>query len=293
MKLSGKMLLGLALVTAQTVTAITVNPYQGIVERNVFSLKPAPPPPSVDPPKPPASKIILTGITTILGMKQALMKTAATAGKPGEAKGEQSYILTEGQREGDIEVMEIDEKAGTVKVTQDGTVFVLNFDKDGQKPTAGAPGVPPPVIPPPTGFGAPAGIPAPQPATMPKFNMPVRPLRTGAAGTAANTGGFGNPGMSGTPGGFGSPYSGGVQGQQPAAQLTPEASALLIEAERERLQQSGSPLANLMPITRATPAGAPGSVQAPSTGPETPTPQQPAFPPTFPGRNIPPPPAPQ
>src|SRR5882762_4119031 len=57
------------------------NPYQGIVDRNVFGLKPPPPPPDPEVNKPPPPKIILTGITTIFGNKRALMK-APVAAKP-------------------------------------------------------------------------------------------------------------------------------------------------------------------------------------------------------------------
>src|ERR1043166_4619715 len=42
-------------------------------------------------------------------------------------------------------------------------------------------------------------------------------------------------------------------------QLNRDQSALIIEAERERLRQAGDPMANLMPITHLTPAGAPGT----------------------------------
>ena len=135
------------------------NPYQSIVDRNVFSLKPPPPP--ADPAeanKPTALKITLTGITTILGNKRVLMKTAPTPGKAGaEPKTEQSYILTEGQREGDIEVIEIDEKAGSVKVNNAGTVQTLTFEKDGAK----LPATPAPAVP-----GAP-GLPGAQPPGLP------------------------------------------------------------------------------------------------------------------------------
>src|SRR5262245_16734768 len=80
------------------------NPYQGIVDRNVFGLKPTPPPaPPPEPPKPPASKITLTGIITY-GGKRALLKAAAparpgVAGKGGEPGKELSLTLKEGQRE--------------------------------------------------------------------------------------------------------------------------------------------------------------------------------------------------
>jgi hypothetical protein len=108
------------------------NPYQGIAERNVFNLKPPPPATPPEPPPPPAPKITLTGITTILGNKRALLKLQEPA-KPPQAAKEVSYILTEGQRDGDIEILAIDEQAGTVKVNNHGTVQELSFDKDGVK----------------------------------------------------------------------------------------------------------------------------------------------------------------
>ena len=108
------------------------NPYQGIVERNVFNLKPPPPVGPPEPPPAPVPKITLTGITTILGNKRALMKVLEPP-KPPQAAKEESYILTEGQRDGEIEVLAIDEQAGTVKVNNHGTVQELTFDKDGAK----------------------------------------------------------------------------------------------------------------------------------------------------------------
>ena len=98
------------------------NPYlENITNRNVFSLKPIPPPPDpaeLNKPKP--SKITLTGIMTILGKKQALMKAPPLPpSKPGEQPKEQSYILAEGQRDGEVEVLQIDEKEGTVKIANE------------------------------------------------------------------------------------------------------------------------------------------------------------------------------
>jgi hypothetical protein len=125
------------------------NPYENVTERNLFGLKPPPAPPSPDELKAPPPDIKLTGITTILGNKRALLKTQTPARPPQPAK-EESYILTEGQSEGDIEVIAIDDKAGVVKVNNHGKVQVLDFASNGVKP-GGAPastvfngGVPPP-----------------------------------------------------------------------------------------------------------------------------------------------------
>src|SRR5438874_469686 len=93
------------------------NPYHGIVDRNVFGLKdpPPPPPPNPDAGKPPTPPITLTGITTVLGNKRAFLTLQLPAKAPEPAKIA-SLMLTEGQRDGEVEVLEIDEKERTVKV---------------------------------------------------------------------------------------------------------------------------------------------------------------------------------
>ncbi len=172
----------LCLLGGLSVCALTVptlgntgdNPYKAIVDRNVFGLKPPPPP--VDPnleaaAKNPPPKITLTGITTILGNKRALMKTPPAAVKPGEQPREQSYILSEGQRDGDMEVVQIDEKTGSVKLVYAGTPITLTFEKDGPK---AAPG----------GLPAPVGMPGgnrPFPGTDGGIRtLPTRTVRAGA-----------------------------------------------------------------------------------------------------------------
>jgi hypothetical protein len=116
------------------------NQYGSITNRNLFALNPAPPPPKVEQPAPVLPKLTLNGITTILGRNLAIMK-ALFPGKPGEPAREQSYILSEGQRDGDIEVLEVDEQAGSVTVNNFGTVMTITFDKESVKPVTPAPGV--------------------------------------------------------------------------------------------------------------------------------------------------------
>ena len=165
------------------------SPYQRIVVRNVFGLKDPPPPPRPEDNKPPPPKITLQGITTILGNKRVLMKVAMPP-KPGVKPEEQSFILAAGQRDGDIEVLEIDEKAGRVKVNNFGTITDLNFEDNGVKvASAPAPGVPAPGVrpgvpggvPPPPGFPGVAPTPSGtqhQPRTIPMNRIP----RTSASG---------------------------------------------------------------------------------------------------------------
>ena len=105
--------------------------YAPIVERNVFGLKPMPPP--VDTSKdaePPPSNITLTGIIT-LGGKRALMTTPPTGGKPGVPATPESYILKEGERQGSIEVISIDEVNFVVKVRNAGQEQTLDFKNNG------------------------------------------------------------------------------------------------------------------------------------------------------------------
>jgi hypothetical protein len=84
------------------------NPYSSIATRNVFALNPIPPPPPpTDPNQIPPPKITLTGITTIFGPAEALYKVAAFT-RDGKQVPEQSYILTEGEAQDEIEVTAID-----------------------------------------------------------------------------------------------------------------------------------------------------------------------------------------
>src|ERR1035437_7347526 len=131
-------LAGLALCIAANaaISESSGSPYLGIVERNVFGLKPPPPPPDPAANKPPPPKIFLQGITTFGGIKRALFK-AQMPPKPGEPpKGEQSFILAEGQRDGDMEVVAIDANPpGSDKVSAFSTIITLDFEHNGIKTT--------------------------------------------------------------------------------------------------------------------------------------------------------------
>jgi hypothetical protein len=278
MKHGGKMLIcligGLALRIAanEVTTESSNNPYQSIVDRNVFALKPPPPPPDPEATKPPPVKITLTGITTILG-KRALLKSPAPPGKPGEpAKQELSYILAPGQREGDIEVIDIDEVGGNVKLRNAGVEVTLNIDKDGPKlapsaaPVPGVPGMPGAVPPMPGG----RGIVPPTPAGNPGFTMPTRTLRLPPGGSpaagAANASPMGVPGYvpGSNPGYTASPNSPSGQPSKtwpPESNVSREEQMILIEAQRQQLLQEGNrSAASMLPTTELT-----GSVN-PSTG---------------------------
>ncbi len=94
------------------------NPYHTVVEHNVFGLKPSPMTTSQTGETPP--QIILNGIMTIFGDRRALFKTPATSTMFGPVK-ERSYMLAEGQRDGEIELLSVDMKAGAIKVNNHGS----------------------------------------------------------------------------------------------------------------------------------------------------------------------------
>lgn len=303
---------GLALGTAGAVTPETpqdnpqdnTSPYQEIVTRNVFALKPPPPPPSPEDTKPPPSKITLTGITTFLG-KKALMKTPPPPVKPGvPAAGgpptDRFYMLGEHERDGDIEVVAIDEKAGSVKVINGGVEVTLTFEKDGQKlpntPVAAAPIIPG-TLPAPGGVFPPPAIPGTvnPAATGIKPTFPVRPMR----GSADASGGL-NPGYQSASVHSGVPLPSFTSAAPLQTQQTPQNTMPLedqiinIEAQRQ-LTQNQVMAGRLPPLppTIMTPPGSPGSLSpAPAENPpantpsRTPLPGRPGFPglPPLPGQ---------
>lgn len=262
-----------SLVTVVQVQAIVpdaaVNRFASIPERNLFGLRPPPPAAPVTTPSPTLPKLLLTGITTILGNKRALMKTQPPAGSPPGTK-EQSLILTEGQREGPIEVLEINEHAGSVKVDNSGTVTTLTFEKDGPKlPATPAPpaaaGMPPGLptsTAPASGFGAPVTNPPPAPGTTPgAFTLPTRtPRGMPAAGTAGN---LPNSGTTPAVSPWQAPTGRGpvpavslppLPGQNPADNLTPEEQAIIEQLRNETQAHSSMALPQTAP--------APGTPQA-------------------------------
>jgi hypothetical protein len=234
------------------------NPYTGIVERNVFGLKPPSAPP-VDPSsiKPPPPKVILNGISTIFGTKKAILKMTPPAEKGQPAK-EQSFILSEGQRDGELEVIQINENAGAVLVNDYGTVTNLTFDANGPPKTASSPT--------PTGAQPPAfgGFNPPNLPGNPSGGMRAIPTRTlRLPGTGGPT--YGNPqpsasnegganlqtqgmALGGAPG-----YPQPPQEQNPVQNLSPEAQAVLTEAAYQQAKAKNDPTAAIYPPSAMDP----------------------------------------
>lgn len=122
-------LLGLLLCPASQagVQPSSATRYLSIVERNVFHLTPEPPAPAPVAPRPPLPEVTLTGIASILPDKRALLKIRYPAGAGAPAR-EQDCILRPGEREGPIEVLEINEREARVTVNNSGTIMTITFE---------------------------------------------------------------------------------------------------------------------------------------------------------------------
>ena len=268
MKRAGTFLLclagGLALAAAARADdlASADNPYATVVSRNIFGLLPPPTnPPEQKPPDPPV-KITANGIMSIFGEWQVLFKTSVN--KPGQPPKDQSYMLSEGQQEDDIEVVKIDHKASIVTFNNHGVVQELPL---ANTPASGGPG------------GAAPGNPGPG-----FRNFPGRPGMGGGGSGAgfvntfgARGGGYGggNPGEPGAnpnfggnnpnagannANGFGGAASGNTITRLPGETLSPEAEVISIEANRIATQalvdQGKMPP---LPPTPMTPSDATGN----------------------------------
>jgi hypothetical protein len=178
-------------------------------------------------------KLTLNGITDILGRNLAILK-ALFPGKPGEPAKEQSYMLAEGQRDGEIEVLQVDQKAGSVKVNNSGTVMTLTFDKDAPKSTTPAPQLSPTGAPPP-----PAGYPLPTTNAAGQRLLSMRNVRTPPAAGAPLP--LPNPTNAGAPLPTAAPpvvTNAPTQPQAPDRPLTAEEQVVLRELEREAAKQN-------------------------------------------------------
>jgi hypothetical protein len=255
--------------SAMAIQASGGNPYQPIVDRNVFGLKPPAPPPDPEANKPPPPKIVLTGIYKMGGNPpRALMKISMPPRPPDPAK-DIPLILSEGQRDSEVEVLSIDTVASIVKVNNSGTVMTLDFTNNGAAkmasaaPAAGSrPGSPGGPAPGPSPFPmpAPAGA-APNPAARQmRFgagaavspsaynptaaaSIPVQSSSSysatpayntspgvGVGGTAAGT--LAMPGMATT-----TSTGQGFKNWPPEPNLTPEQTAIMQEAYMQKYAQ--------------------------------------------------------
>jgi hypothetical protein len=123
-KIVGVALAGLLAVPAVR-AAYTDSTYAGIAKRNVFQLV-TPEIPRHPEPVRPLPEITLLGITTIFNDKRAAIKVRFPGPANVSAK-EEYYFLAEGQRAAAIEILKIDERAGSVQLRNTGNAQSLAF----------------------------------------------------------------------------------------------------------------------------------------------------------------------
>ncbi len=222
--------------------------YQAIFQRNAFNLHEPPPPPKVEPP-PPQINVKLAGITTFPSKKALLV--VKVANKPDDTP-----VMKEGEREGDVEVLAIDNAAGTVRIRSNGMEATLSLEKDGIEAAAA------PVVAANPGMPVAPGMPAPVSANH-YAALPVNPATaayqgyvppsTTASGSRSRLGvSVGGGGMPGIPTGVSAPAATvGIGGQAvslapgvintsggytvphpPAPKITAAESTILVEVEK-------------------------------------------------------------
>jgi hypothetical protein len=217
------------------------NPYTPIVARNVFGLQPIPVAQNSGDEAAAAAlpKITPNGIMTIFGKLQVIFKTATAT--PGQPPKELSYLMGEGERQDDIEVQKIDEKAATITFNNHGLIQTLELNKSGSG-GAGA-------------SGGPGGGFRPSPAN--SFTPAgAAPGMGSRFGRNRNNSGGANPNPAPAP--APAPTAPATTPAAPnssapaAPALTPEEQVLMIEAQRAKAIQEGDPIANILPTTPHT-----------------------------------------
>jgi hypothetical protein len=99
------------------------SPYDAIARSNVFHLVAPPkpiPPPAVRP------TIRLVGIATVLDKKTAVLDIRAPADGTGPRE-HRSIVLKEGETDGELQLIAIDEQTNTVTVWLSGSLAFLSF----------------------------------------------------------------------------------------------------------------------------------------------------------------------
>jgi hypothetical protein len=181
-----------------------------------------------------------------LGKKLAFLNVQIPA-KPGDqAKGgPQSFMLGVGERESEIEVLDIDEKGGIVKVNDFGVITNVPFAKVPSTPTAPVATV---------GIPSPGGVPnsGVNPLGQRIAGLPARPMRGNP--NALTTGNAAVPGSTATPGltGYSTANTTPQANRQDIPAISGDAETIMLEAQREHLKSKGDPTAGLLPPTEMT-----------------------------------------
>ncbi len=209
------------------------HPYQAIIDRNAFGLKP--PPQVVNPT--PTNPVVpvnvkFTGITSNSRGKKAWLMIPAQPGK--NTNPEYLNGLAEHEKQGEIEVLEINVKESKVKILNAGSLVELNV-KDNGLPTPAAlpvPGVPL------NSYGAPSALPTPglvpPPGTLPSA------FKT--AGATPNVGAYG-------PRTIPKRILRTEPIEQPVqAPVDPVVQRIMLEAQKQQVEAGGKPFPPLPPL---------------------------------------------
>ena len=209
------------------------HPYQAIIDRNAFGLKP--PPQVVNPT--PTNPVVpvnvkFTGITSNSRGKKAWLMIPAQPGK--NTNPEYLNGLAEHEKQGEIEVLEINVKESKVKILNAGSLVELTV-KDNGLPTPAAlpvPGVPL------NSYGAPSALPTPglvpPPGTLPSA------FKT--AGATPNVGAYG-------PRTIPKRILRTEPIEQPVqAPVDPVVQRIMMEAQKQQVEAGGKPFPPLPPL---------------------------------------------
>jgi hypothetical protein len=230
---------------AQDAAAASDKPYASIVARNMFGLLPVPPPPTNDPAASadPPPKITPNGIMTIFGKLQALFKVAGK-GQAGQPPKDESYVLSEGERQDDIEVVKINEADGIVTFDNHGAIQALPLvAASNSTAPGGGPGGPPPA--------RGAGFPGQAPGKPPMSPAQRAALPGGPAGQNLNPGNGGNAGL---PNLGGNNYqTGGQPANNNIEDQVMSAAKQMAQIEQERIATQQAVDQGLMPPMPPTP----------------------------------------
>ena len=219
-------------------------PYRAIVDRNVFDLRPVPPPTVNQNPATPPPNVKLVGVMMITDHVQGVFSVQ----DPTPGKQPVSYILSQDQRQGTLEVKSISmaDKSARVKIGDE--IVLLKLD-DPKAPTGPAPGSVPA-----------AGAASPRQRTfMPgaratgqgafPMPMPVPGQPAGGAPSASYS-----PGVSPDAGNGAlptRPVRTDANEQQQA--MTPEQQIINLEQTREQYSQNNDPRLQILPPSPLTP----------------------------------------
>jgi hypothetical protein len=234
------------------------NPYRVIYQHSIFGLVPPPTPADVRSAVPPPD-IILNGIMNIFGRKYALFKFPANKGK--------SCLLAEGQTDGEIQLLSVDERAGKIKINNHGVVQTVALSKPPATSSQPAAGAAPNATPSALAGDNPRQSPATTlaPAAFENNSMPVATPVAPAGFYAGAAGGSSGSSPGNSPGDSSSQTSGGSSSTpKPEPEPWWVIGSKSMEAARiatANLVNSGQ--AEPWPLTPFTPPGTPANLIGP------------------------------